>query len=200
MKVSDNIPEPISWQNAGEITAELLGRLTALAEETVESLDAQNGVYVVTYDGSDLGFGLSGSDTTEDKIVYVGVSKFNSSRHFKSGSTGTSTLRRSLGALLANRLELLPIPRSNDTEDVDRYNNYAFDTASEDTLTDWIRTNFKVSFMQLEKKDTDPTYLGLIVYNAPIFNFQNNPDNRYGTQIKQARKKCEQAAANYDLK
>ena len=200
MKVSDNVPEPISWQNAGEITAQLLGRLTALSDEAVEGLDAQNGVYVVTYDGSDLGFGLSGSDITEDKVVYVGVSKFNSSRHFKSGNTGTSTLRRSLGALLANRLELLPVPRSNNTEDADRYSNYAFDAVSEDTLTDWIRTNFKISFLQLDKKAIEPTYLGLIMYNAPIFNFQNNPDNRYGTQIKQARKICEQAAANYDLK
>ena len=197
MKASETLPETISWESSRQITQELISRLNNPTDEAIEGLDAQNGVYVVTYDGSALGFGFGDSDPGE-KVVYVGVSKFNSSRHFKDGNTGTSTLRRSLGALLASRLELFPVPRSMDENDVDRYNNYAFDQVSEERLTQWMADNFKLSFLQLEPQQTEPVYRGLINYNVPIFNFQHNPENKYGTQIKVARKQCAEEAMQHN--
>ena len=185
--------EIITWELCGQVSRELLGRLLPLTEENIAALDAQNGIYVVTYAGSALGFGLWGNNGP--KIVYVGVSKFNSSRHFKSGNTGTSTLRRSLGALLAGRLELIAVPRSNDTDDVDRYNNYAFDGKSEDLLTQWMADNFQVAFFETKKDKMEPLQIAMIEYNVPIFNFQNNPANKYGAEIKLARKKCAEEAA-----
>ena len=187
--------DKLSWEGAKQVTKAMLTNLKPLTPEVIDSLDAQDGIYIVTYDGSALGFGLMNQE--EEKIVYVGVSKFNSSRHFKSGTTGTSTLRRSLGALLSARLELLPIPRSNDPEDADRFDNYAFESQSEDNLTDWMVNNFKVSYLKLDKENIQPFYLGLIAYNVPIFNFQNNPDNKYGAQIKDARRKMAAEAAKH---
>jgi len=189
--------EIITWEYCGQVSRELLGRLLPLSGENIAALDAQNGIYVVTYSGSALGFGLWGNNGP--KIVYVGVSKHNSSRHFKSGSTGTSTLRRSLGALLSGRLELLPVPRSRDRNDVDRFNNYAFDGKSEDMLSQWMADNFQVAFLKTEKELMEPLQIAMIDYNVPIFNFQNNPANKYGAEIKLARKKCAEEAAKYDL-
>jgi len=188
--------EKLSWEGAKQVSKVMMAQLKTLTPEVIESLDAQDGVYIVTYDGSALGFGLSSDE--EEKIVYVGISKPNSSRHFKNGNTGTSTLRRSLGALLSARLELLPIPRSNDPEDVDRYDNYAFEAESEQLLTDWMINNFKISYLTLDKENIQPFYLGLIDYNVPMFNFQNNPNNKYGAQIKDARRRLAAEAAKHE--
>ena len=198
MKVSETLPEPISWERAKDITTELFARLNDLSEETIKALDAQDGVYVVSYDGSALSIGFD-AGKKETKVVYVGISKFNSSRHFQNGSTGTSTLRRSLGAMLSSWMDLLPIPRSSDANDADRYNNYAFDAESEEELTSWMKNNFKIAYLQLKKEEIESVYLGLINYNVPIFNFQHNPENKYGSQIKIARKKCAEEATANDL-
>ena len=142
--------ETITWEYCKGATEEMLGRLKELDDETIKSLDSQNGIYIVTYDGNELGFGLFRGDAP--RVVYVGISKTNSSRHFISGNTGTSTMRRSLGALLESKLDLNPIPRSSDPNDGDRYTNYAFDGESEEKLTDWMRANFRVAFLEAEKE------------------------------------------------
>lgn len=192
----DKKDEKLSWEGAKQVTKAMFANLRPATEEMIKKLDEQDGIYIVTYDGSALGFGLMNGP--EEKVVYVGISKFNSSRHFTSGTTGTSTLRRSLGALLSARLELLPIPRSNDQEDADRFDNYAFESESEQRLTEWMKNNFKISYLSLDKENIQPFYLGLIDYNVPIFNFQNNPGNKYGAQIKDARRKMAAEAAKHE--
>jgi len=180
--------DKFDWEASSALTKELFSKLCALDEKSIVGLDAQNGIYIVTYDGNELGFDLWGGQGP--KVVYVGISKFNSSRHFQSGSTGTSTLRRSLGALLQSRLDLVPVPRSTDILDNDRYNNYAFTPESEDKLTKWMRENFQVAFYETENENIEPLQKAMIAYHTPIFNFQNNPENKYGAQIKIWRKKC----------
>lgn len=180
--------DKFDWELSSALTKDLFANLSALDEKSIAGLDAEDGIYIVTYEGNELGFDLWGGQGP--KVVYVGISKFNSSRHFQSGSTGTSTLRRSLGALLQNRLGLVPVPRSEDIKDNDRYNNYAFNPESEDKLTAWMKNNFRVAFYKTEKENIEPLQKAMIAYHIPIFNFQNNPENKYGAQIKIWRKKC----------
>ena len=180
----------ISWQQAKEITNELLVRLLPMTDKTISALDAQNGIYVISYEGRDLGLSLFAKDTS--RIVYVGISKENSSRHFISGNTGTSTMRRSLAALMQTKLELVPVPRSLDEKDADRYNNFALDPASEEKLTEWMRANFKCAFYQTDQ--VEATEAALVDYAAPLLNFQHNPGNKYGAQLKKYRKQCAEVA------
>lgn len=182
------IEDAINWEYCKAATEELLGRLLPLTDEVLPSLDGENGIYVVAYEGGELGFGLWAGQGP--KIVYVGVSKANSSRHFISGNTGTSTMRRSLAALLESKLDLIPVPRSKDEADGDRYNNYALLPESEDRLTDWMRENFRVAFLKFDPARAEELSKMMIDYNVPIFNFQNNPNNKYGAEIKLYRKKC----------
>ena len=185
--------ETVTWKEAGEISAELLSRLAPLDEQMLATLDGQNGIYIVAYSGNELGD--HPWDTPQQRIVYVGRSKANSSRHFISGNTGSSTLRRSLAALLLGRLDLHPIPQPATTAEIDRYSNYQLDRSSEEKLTEWMRANFRVAFLTLPADKIEPTELALIDYNAPIFNFQHNPGNTYGSQIKIYRKQCAELAA-----
>jgi len=180
--------ENINWDFCKATTEALIDRLVPLDEYDLSILDGENGVYIVAYEGSELGFGLwAGS---QPKVVYVGLSKANSSRHFISGNTGTSTMRRSLAALLGSKLNLIPIPRSKDEADNDRYNNYALMPESEERLTEWMQANFKVSFFEFDPARAEELYRTMIDYNVPIFNFQHNPSNKYGAEIKHYRKRC----------
>ncbi|MDD2221380.1 MAG: hypothetical protein PHN35_05440 [Clostridia bacterium] len=180
----------ISWQQAQEITNELLARLLPMTDKTIAALDAQNGIYIISYEGKDLVLNLFAKDSP--RIVYVGISKENSSRHFISGNTGKSTMRRSLAALLQNKLDLVPVPRSLNEKDADRYSNYALDSQSEEKLTEWMRTNFKCAFYQTEQ--IKATEAALVNYIAPLLNFQHNPGNKYGAQLKNYRKQCAEIA------
>lgn len=194
MKAEDTI----TWEYCKRATEEMISRLEPLNDEAVKSLDSQKGVYIVTYEGNELGYGLFSGDAP--KVIYVGISKDNSSRHFISGHTGTSTMRRSLGALLQIRLGLVPVPRSSDPADSDRYNNYAFDEESETKLTVWMKENLKVALLTADKEIITDLQRGLIEYNIPIFNFQNNPNNKYGAEIKVYRKKCAEEALHNDVR
>lgn len=184
--------EDINWEFCKNVTQELLLRLSPPNEENIKTLNGENGVYIVTYEGNELGFGLR--TVSGPRVVFVGYSKPDSSRHFTSGFTGTSTMRRSLAALLQNTLGLVPVPRSNDPEDNDRYDNYSLDQESEEKLTEWMRDNFKLAFYQCEPALRDKLHIAMLDYNVPLFNFQNNPNNKYGAEIKKYRKNCAQEA------
>jgi hypothetical protein len=87
-------------------------------------------------------FGKSG------QIIYIGIAKdslhnrdFN--QHFKTGKTGSSTLRRSIGAVLKIQLHLTAIPRGaeNDTK---RFENFKF--KDDQPLTDWMIANLQIGY------------------------------------------------------
>lgn len=56
--------------------------------------------------------------------------------HFAAGRTGSSTLRRSLAALLVDDLALVAVPRNLTTPDGSA--NFRLDAASEDRLSSWM--------------------------------------------------------------
>jgi hypothetical protein len=64
-------------------------------------------------------------------------------QHFGTGSTGSSTLRRSLGALLCTRLGLAAVPRNPARPE--RLANYALGDADEARLTTWMEQHLTLS-------------------------------------------------------
>lgn len=106
------------------------------------------GIYALNLsNSSDLGdFGISG------QFIYIGIAKYSLrnrdfSQHFKSGKTGSSTLRRSLGAILKNNLQLQAVPRGGEN-DSKRFENYKF--LHENILTDWMIANLEIGYWQCD--------------------------------------------------
>jgi hypothetical protein len=56
--------------------------------------------------------------------------------HFASGKTGSSTVRRSLAALLVDGLSLVPVPRNLARPDGSA--NFALETEGDERLSDWM--------------------------------------------------------------
>ena len=192
------VAENITWDYCQAVTEELLNRLEELNDDFINGLNRGSGIYIIAYAGTDLGGSLWGEQ--KHRVVYIGKSKPNSSRHFQSGSTGTSTIRRSLAALLAHKLDLVPIPRSTDENDNDRYDNYMLDTESEDKLTEWMRANFTAAFHEVAEDIGEATLKAMVQYSVPMFNFQNNPENKYGAEIKKYRKRLAEEARQNEMR
>ena len=98
-------------------------------------------------------FGSSGD------VLYVGIAKesLNSrdiKTHFNSKRTGTSTLRRSLGAILKFDFKLIALPRSKNKTDQDIY-CYKFNSDEEEKITEWMKNNLQVGYCVIENVEYD---------------------------------------------
>jgi len=128
-------------------------------------------------------------------LVYVGSADNLAARlykHFKSGGSGSSTLRRSIGAVLRAQLRLVAIPRGTGASDSD-YTHYRFTPDGEDRLTAWMEQNLEVGVCPV---DGDPKVVeaGLISELEPIFCLKGWRGNRLAHAIKQMRSNCVQEA------
>ena len=123
-------------------------------------------------------------------LIYVGLSTDLAARefeqHFASGSTGVSTLRRSLGAVLKEKLELRAIPRSAGASE-SNVRNYSFAGDGNEQLTKWMRDHLEVGvyasprFKELEDE--------LVPRLSPLLNLTKWP-NPHRAEIKRLRKAC----------
>jgi hypothetical protein len=82
------------------------------------------------------------------QLIYVGIAKDSIqdrdlNQHFKTGKTGSSTLRRSIGAILKSELDLIAIPRGAEN-DKKRFENYKF--TNDQPLTNWMTTNLQIGY------------------------------------------------------
>lgn len=109
----------------------------------------QSGIYAfyLSDNSNLLEFGKGG------QLIYVGIAKDSIqdrdlNQHFKTGKTGSSTLRRSIGAILKSELNLIAIPRGaeNDTK---RFENYKF--KNDQPLTNWMISNLQIGYWIPEK-------------------------------------------------
>ena len=84
-----------------------------------------------------------------DKPIYIGraveLSKRTLRQHLESGRTCSSTLRRSLGALLKGKDQLdLTASHRGDGKNNNDYTNFLFSDAGEDRLTAWMHENLRL--------------------------------------------------------
>jgi hypothetical protein len=108
--------------------------------EAVELVAKSPGLYAFYGDAhawSDLGL----TPAFGDQPLYVGKAERSLNgrdvgTHFARGKTGSSTVRRSLAALLTDRLDLAAVPRNLAKPDGSA--NFGLDSASDARLSDWM--------------------------------------------------------------
>jgi hypothetical protein len=134
--------------------------------------------------------GVPGITQPGDDPLYIGISKNLAQRefdtHFAAGQSGFSTLRRSLGALLSNQLDLHARPRGTGASD-SNYRCYRFDDQGEQRLSDWMAINLRVGIQPVANPKAIEK--DLIALACPPLNLTHwsNPD---APTIKTARKAC----------
>lgn len=182
----------IAWEERQALTEQLLATAQTFDDAASAALMEKQGLYALIYTGKELGGNLWAEP--KPQIVYVGRNGEDSCRHWQ-GDTAVSTVRRSLSAMLHSAYELEPVAKSDAPEDDDRFSNYRLEAESEEKLTDWMKQNIRIAFLEMPAEKVEATYLGLLDYNTPMFNFQNNPNNTFGHQVKAYRAQMAELAA-----
>ena len=152
------------------------------------------GIYAIFFYGNL--FPLEGVAIKSNQIIYLGKTESSqqsrdADTHFSSAKTGSSTVRRSLGALLKKELNLNPIPRNDKDFGAGRFTVFKFDNSSEVKLTSWMQKNLGLSFFMYDKPKDEINKLEteLIDMVRPILNIDfKNPHNPYASIIKAERR------------
>lgn len=165
----------------------------AIPFNSIKSLPKLPGIYALSFFSSN--FPLPGYNHTENDILYIGKTESsaesrNLNTHFQSGKSGSSTIRRTLGALLRDLLDLTPVPRNEVDFDAGRTHTYKFDPTSEERLTEWMRSNLGLSFYTYDRSKADICSLEseIIKTIVPPLNLQSNPGNSFSKLIKEERR------------
>lgn len=154
------------------------------------------GIYAIHFMGN--AFPIHSLKPMANEIIYIGkTQKSQASRdantHFASGKTGSSTLRRSIGALMCNGAKLNPIPRSSTEQNDKRFTNYMFDEEGERRITDWMTKSLGVSFYEFVGSAKELDKLETILINAlkPMLNIDHkNQQNHHLETILSLRAEC----------
>lgn len=178
-----------------EIVAQLQATCTS-----IEKLDLANasGVYAV-YLKDKLRRppgGIPEERVPKNGLVYVGRSSNLADRemkqHFESGRSGSSTLRRTVGALLKDEFHLRAIPRGKGSTHNDCL-HYRFDAQGEVGLTKWMVCQLEVGFCYLDN-DFKRIEIELIGKLLPVYCLDNKWPNPAAQYIKSKRQICVQEA------
>lgn len=137
----------------------------------------------------------------KDEIIYIGKTessqeKRDAKTHFKNGKTGSSTVRKSIGAMLRETYKLKPIQRNDSDYEKGRFSHFKFDENSEEKISNWMKSNLALSFYEYPKSKEKIENLEkqLIKRLIPVLNIDKNPDNPFKQQLKLLRKRCAQIA------
>jgi len=172
-------------------------KTTLVAYKSIVSFSNKPGIYAIGFTGDVFPLESAQKNVKSGDVIYIGKTEDGQSSrdkktHFQSGSTGSSTVRRTLGALLREQLKLVPIPRSNTGKCDNRFVNYAFTPQGEERLTTWMEANlslsfweFNGSFSELKKAETE-----IIMSVRPILNLAKNKFNSFKGEIISLRKVC----------
>lgn len=126
-----------------------------------------------------------------DQPLYVGKAERSLNgrdvrTHFAAGKTGSSTVRRSLAALLNRELGLVPVPRN--TAKPDGSANFALDPASETKLSEWMRHRLDLAtWSRIGEASLDVVETAVIRQLRPPLNLDKVGEPR--TQLRTARKR-----------
>lgn len=117
-------------------------------DEAGRTIPPRPGLYAV-HGGAGVWAELKLGEPPDDRPLYVGKSESSVlardiRQHFETGRTGSSTLRRSLAALLAPEHHLRAQPRNPAKPGY--FSNYGLEPASDAWLTDWMTRNLELAF------------------------------------------------------
>jgi hypothetical protein len=137
----------------------------------------------------------------DQAVLYIGKTESSqrsrdANTHFSDGKTGSSTVRRSLGAIFISKLELNPIPRNSTDYERGRNNFYKFDDASEAKITNWMVNHIAVSYFEYtgSKENLKKIEIGLIQILNPTLNIEHNHGSPFVYTLKALRKACAKLA------
>ncbi len=157
------------------------------------------GIYAVFFFGEH--FPIENIKPAPDEVIYLGKTessqeKRDAKTHFKSGKTGSSTLRKTIGSLLRNKYNLKPIVRNNSDVLKRRFSHFKFDNDSEEIITEWMKNNLALSFYEYPESTSKIETLEttLIQELIPLLNIDKNPSNPHLNLLKQIRKESAQIA------
>lgn len=140
--------------STGDQSAQILdSALGALSDasmaigEALGEVPSEAGLYAV-HGGRGVWQELGLGAPPDDRPLYVGKAEDNLvardlRTHFETGRTGSSTLRRSCAALLAQQLDLHAQPRN--PKRPERYANYALAAGDDARLTGWMRGKLRLA-------------------------------------------------------
>jgi hypothetical protein len=179
---------------------ELLRQLAASAKLVAEisSYSMNRGVYAFFLVKGLLTIGQRVFAANNGKPLYIGKTESSqkardAGQHLSDEGTGSSTLRRSLGAILVEQLRLKPEARSDSEISARRFTNYKFGKAGEEQLTKWMNVHLSLAFCELPKL-TIPELRAreerLIRSAAPPLNILRNSGGPFYADLKIARKRC----------
>lgn len=162
--------------------------------EAITRFSEKPGIYALFFYGEE--FPLEGYTPKKDEIIYIGKTESSQlSRdkhtHFATGKTGSSTLRKSFGAMLRTELGLIPIPRGESDILKGKWSHFKFDTDSEEKLTSWMKSNLGLSFYEFDKykQAIDELETVLIKELIPVLNIDHkNPNNPFWNELRALRK------------
>ncbi len=166
-----------------------IGRCLVESRTSAEGLDvgSEPGVYAFFVKYAEA---LGPFKPDGDGLVYVGLSDDLARReyndHLRDGATGSSTLRRSIGAILKGPLMLTAIPRGRGRSNKD-CTHYRFTNDGEHRLTVWMKSNLEVGVCAVDDPDSAETVL--IPMLEPVLNLVRwkNPAAR---DLRALRKIC----------
>ncbi|MGI8757071.1 MAG: GIY-YIG nuclease family protein [Acidimicrobiales bacterium] len=115
--------------------------------ESAHEVPAKPGLYALKANAHTwelLGLGLP----PDGRPLYVGKAEDSLGTrdvktHFGTGRTGSSTVRRTIGALLADQLDLVAQPRNPAKPGY--FSNYGFELAGDARLTEWMLDHLKLA-------------------------------------------------------
>jgi hypothetical protein len=141
---------------AGSVDKQLpfaLGALTRPRHKIQDALagavpDAP-GLYAI-YGPRDVWRRLGLGDPPDDRPLYVGKAEDSLvsrdlKTHFATGKTGRSSPRRSVAALLADVLPLVPMPRRPHDPERDKWSHYALEPGGDEALTRWMHRHLLIA-------------------------------------------------------
>ena len=160
----------------------------------MDRFDEKSAIYAIAFNGENFPFDSAMEKISKGDIIYIGKTQSGLNKrivktHFKDGQTGSSTLRRSLGAVLKDHLHLKPTPR---TLKECRIRDYKFIIESEKLLTEWMINNLSISFVPFSrgKRMLKEIEAEIIYIVNPILNLNQNPNNKSRSIIRELREKC----------
>jgi len=179
-------------ENIGD---ELLRQLAGAAAKSVAEISSYSmdrGVYAFFLVKGSLTIGQRVFAANNGTPLYIGKTESSqkardAGQHLSDKGTGSSTLRRSLGAILLKQLRLKPEARSDSETSVRRFTKYKFDTAGEEKLTKWMNDHLSLAFCELPKLTIPELRVceeRLIKSAAPPLNLLHNSGSPFYADLK----------------
>jgi hypothetical protein len=186
----------MSEDNIDNIISRLQNQLKPFEE--IGDIKDIAGIYAIALNNSNFPF-LNDSNIIKGTILYIGKSDSSIKKrvykaHFNKSKTGSSTVRRSLGAILKDDLDLEPVPRSMMER---KFRDYKFIHDGEVRLTNWMVDNLSISFYDYTKgkKKLNMIETEIIKSLVPILNLKKNISlNPHLSELEELRAKCKDIA------